>query len=215
MKCRERISPPAPPPENNSFLTQLKRPVQKNLVAQFREVVTWLHACRGVGRPRGTLCSPCPLVLSTEVGRGVVSYPCLSSWVSLKETRVQGSRGWHSGLISPFSSKAKGPQVGCLHAPPCGVVSQPLCCALGHLSLGYPSEVIWKEHLTQHVGCGNEELVTGSDETDCWNKTFLFFPSWTLYQEKNSHGKAVFWQPLQVRSLSSPSHSSLNGKFYG
>lgn len=48
-------------------------------------------------------------------------------------------------------------------------------------------------------------------------KSFIFSEckSEHFIKKKNSHGKAVFWQLLLVRSLSSPSHNSLNGKFYG
>lgn len=69
-------------------------------------------------------------------------------------------------LISPFSSKAKASQAGGVRAP-CAASSLSLCFALWDiLILVYPREAIWQKRLRQHVGCGNEELVTDSDERD-------------------------------------------------
>lgn len=145
--------------------------------------------------------------------------PCLSSWSSLTEPgwTEWGWRGWHSGLISPFSSKVKGPQAGCVHVPH----------AAWSLSPRVAHWDVWLWYIQVRGSCRIASHSTWAVWMKSWlpilrrgiaeTKQFSFFSTkiWMFYQGKNSQGKAVFWQALLVRSLSSPSHNSLNGKFYG
>lgn len=124
----------------------------------------------------------------------------------------EGCRGCHSGLVCPYSLEAKAPEAGCACPYPVWCVSPciapwciGLCCAQMRGSGKNASHSMW--------ACANEQLVTDS----AGGEKCSIFPapkSENFIKKKNSHRKAVFWQGLLVRSLSSLSHRSLDGKFY-
>lgn len=152
-------------------------------MAQFRKAATWLHVRHGIDRHHGTLLSSGRLDKGRSWG-GLLT--CLSSWISLTKTWVHAVKmeGWHSGLISPFSSKAKASQVGCMHEPH-ATWSFSFCVA--HWDVWY-IQVRWFGKSSSHSMWAVQMkswlpiLVGVTAEI----KQFYFFSTkiWTFYQEK-------------------------------